>query len=266
MTRSTTPFMALVESEFSRMVGSRKFKALFAVTLLPSIIYLLSPSPQGKGVDAMLEGVESLLANLIPNYWLGIIGQFIAIIPMSDLIAGEIDRGTIRLLLAKPIRISEIVAGKFLAGLAALMILYGTPIAIILAYAPLPYHAGLDGLEKVAEPLLYAIAAAMLVLVLLGSLTILVSSIIPRPLYAALAAFGLVFLAQYLIPQIPYIENPEDYTLAHLALVLLKPGFTSIELAMVAGDPLREAAASLLIALALLVGSWIILSQRDYSV
>lgn len=265
---SMNPFQSALwvvfESEFRRLIRSRKLKVLFLATFFPAFIYLLSPNASGTGVNAMLKAFQALMLDLIPNYWLGIIGQLIAIILMSDLLAGEIDRGTIRLLLARPVRLSEVVIAKFLAGLSSLAVLFGVPYAVIWLYSPVVYSAGAEGLWEGLSDFLLALGATLLVLALLGALAMLVSVIITRPLYASLATFGVVFLLQFLLPQIPYIKNPERYTLGYQAVVLLKAGFDRIDLSTFAGNPSHTAVFFGAVVLLFLAGTWAVLINRDF--
>ena len=259
-----SPLWVVFESEFGRLVRSRKLKVLFLVTFFPAFLYLLSPNASGTGVDAMLKSFQALMLDLIPNYWLGIIGQLIAIILMSDLLAGEIDRGTIRLLLARPARLSEVVAAKFLAGLGALAALFGVPYAVIWLYNPIVYDSGADGLWKGLPHLLLALGATLLVLAALGALAMMISVIITRPLYASLATFGVVFLLQFLLPQIPYIKNPERYTLGYQAVVLLKAGFDKVDLSAFLGNPSHTAFFFDAVGALFLVAAWAVLVNRDF--
>ncbi|NJE10793.1 ABC transporter permease [Thermococcus sp. MAR1] len=252
------------ESEFRRLVRSRKLKVLFLATFFPAFIYLLSPNATGSGVDVMLKAFQSLMLDLIPNYWLGIICQLIAIILMSDLLAGEIDRGTIRLLLARPVRLSEVVTAKFLAGLSALAVLFGVPYTVIWLYNSVVYSAGAKGLWEGLSDFLLALGATLLVLALLGALAMLVSVIITRPLYASLATFGVVFLLQFLLPQIPYIKNPERYTLGYQAVVLLKAGFDKVDLSAFVGDSAYTAVFFGAVGAIFLAVAWAVLINLDF--
>ncbi|WP_297436244.1 ABC transporter permease [Thermococcus sp.] len=253
------------ESEFRRLIRSRKLKVLFLATFFPAFIYLLSPNATGSGVDVMLKAFQSLMLDLIPNYWLGIIGQLIVIILMSDLLAGEIDRGTIRLLLTRPVRLSEVVTAKFLAGLGALAVLFGIPYTVIWLYNSVVYDTGANGLWNGLPDFLLALGATLLVLAALGALAMLVSVIITRPLYASLATFGVVFLLQFLLPQIPYIKNPERYTLGYRAVVLLKAGFDKVDLSAFVGDSAYTAVFFGAVVLLFLAAAWAVLVNRDFS-
>ncbi|AHL22690.1 ABC transporter permease [Thermococcus nautili] len=249
------------ETEFLRLIRSRKFKLLFLVTIFPAVIYLLSPNASGTGVEPLKKGFEDLFADLLPNYWLGIIGQLIAVIIMSDLIAGEIDRGTIRLILARPIGIGEFLAGKFLAGLSALLVLFGIPYAVVWLYAPLPYRAGLAGVKALAVDFGAVLASTAVILAFLGALSMFLAVLVRRPLYATLATFGILFLGQFLLPQVPYFEHPERLTLGYQALVMLKAGFESLS---VTGTPWKTAVAFAVASASLLLVTWLLLVKGEF--
>ncbi|WP_297494647.1 ABC transporter permease subunit [Thermococcus sp.] len=251
----------VLETEFLRLLRSRKFKLLFLVTIFPSILYLLNPNASGTGVGPLKKSFEGLFADLLPNYWLGIIGQLIAVIVMSDLLAGEIDRGTIRLILARPVRMSGFLAGKFLAGLAALALLFGIPYAVIWLYAPLPYQGGLEGIKVLAGSFGVVLGATLVILMFLGALSMFLAVLIGKPLYATLATFGLLFLEQFILPQIPYIDHPERLTLGYQALVMLKGSFGNIN---VIGTPLESAVTFLGVSASLLVLTWVLLLKKEF--
>ncbi len=253
--------MPVFETEFLRLLRSRKFKLLFLVTMFPAVIYLLNPGASGTGVENLRAGFEALFTDLLPNYWLGIIGQLIVVIIMSDLIAGEIDRGTIRLILAKPVRMSEFLAGKFLAGLSGLVILFGIPYAVIWFYAPLPYDAGFDGVRALAGDFGAVMGSTVVVLTFLGALSMFLAVLVKRPLYTTLATFGVLFLGQFILPQIPYIEHPERLTLGYQALVMLKASFENLN---VVGTPWETALAFLLTSVGLLVLTWFLLLRQEF--
>ena len=249
------------ETEFLRLLRSRKFKLLFLVTIFPAVIYLLSPNASGTGVESLRAGFEGLFADLLPNYWLGVIGQLIAVIIMTDLIAGEIDRGTIRLILARPVKLGEFLAGKFLAGLSALLVLFGIPYAIIWFYAPLPYDAGFDGIRALTGDFGVVMGSTVVVLAFLGALSMFLAVLVRRPLYATLATFGVLFLGQFILPQVPYIEHPERLTLGYQALVMLKVSFENLN---IVGTPWETALAFLLTSAGLLALSWFTLLKQEF--
>ncbi|WP_297508657.1 ABC transporter permease [Thermococcus sp.] len=259
-----SPLWVIFSTESIKLLRSRKFKVLLAITLFPSVIYLLSPNPIGSGVEGMRKAFQALMLDLLPNYWLGIIGQLIVIILMSDLLAGEIDRGTIRLLIAKPLRLSELVAAKFLAGLSTLVLLFGIPYVVIWLYNPVVYGTGVNGLGEGFGDFLYVLGVTVLLVASIGALSMLLSVVISRPLYASLATFGLLFLLQFLIPQIPYISNPESYTLGYRAVLLLKSSFHEVDLSGFQGSSEYTAFFFIFLTVLLLVLTWVALERREF--
>ncbi|WP_456365077.1 ABC transporter permease [Thermococcus sp.] len=260
----SSPLWVVFSTEGIKLLRSRKFKALLVITLFPSVIYLLSPNPTGGGAEGMGRAFQALMLDLLPNYWLGIIGQLIIIILMSDLLASEIDRGTIRLLLAKPLRLSDLVVAKFLAGLGTLVLLFGVPYVVIWLYNPVVYGTGVSGLEKGFSDLLYVLGVTALLGASIGALSMLLSVVLSRPLYASLATFGLLFLLQFLIPQIPYISNPESYTLGYRAVLLLRGGFHEVDLSRFHGSPEHTAIFFGLLTALLLAITWVVLERREF--
>jgi ABC-2 type transport system permease protein len=243
---------------------SRRFKVLLAVMIFPAIIYLFSPNPNGEGIDAMRKAFQGLTVDLLPNYWLGIIGQLIIIILMSDLLASEIDKGTVRLLIARPVRISELVAGKLLAGLGVLAVMFAASYVIIWLYNPVVYGVGLDGLWESLGDFLPAIGVSILVASLLGALSMLISVVISRPLYASLTTFGVIFLLQFILPQIPYVHNPRQYTLGYQTVVLLKGSFDKVNLSAFSGDPSTTFISFVTMILVLLLLTWGAMMRREF--
>ena len=88
--------------------------------------------------------------------------------------------------------------------------------------------------------------------------------IVTCPLYPSLSTFGMIFLVQFLLPQVPYIENPERYILGYRMVVLLKFGFKRVDLSAFAGDPLGTATGLIVVALVLLLLTWWALLGRNF--
>ncbi|MFA4645683.1 ABC transporter permease [Pyrococcus kukulkanii] len=214
-------------NEVSRILKTRRFKVMLATMLLPVVVHFFTHEEVMEyGAKILERSFQIVTSEFMVNFWLGIIGQLVAIILMSDLLASEIDKGTIRLLLTKPIRKSEIVLGKFLAGITSIAILFGVPYLILQIYEVLLYKAGFEGFKATFDDVLYATGVTLLLLGALGSLAMLLSVIVSRPLYASLSAFALVFVAQFILPQLPFFDNPERFTLNYQVGVLLKRHFT----------------------------------------
>nr|CCE70464.1 TPA: hypothetical protein PAB1670 [Pyrococcus abyssi GE5] len=105
---------------------------------------------------------------------------------------------------------------------------------------------------------------SVLVLASLGALSMLISVIITRPLYASLVTFGIIFILQFLLPQIPYIKESSKYSLSYQTMVLLKSGFEKVNLLKFTGIPEHSEIAFIVLALLMLLLAWSVLSRREF--
>jgi len=206
---------------------------------LPVVVYFFTHGEITEyGAKPLEREFQIVMSSSLINFWVSIIGQLIAIIIMSDLLASEIDRGTMRLLLVKPIKKSEIVLGKFFAGMSSLAILYGLPFLVMQIYSTLLYKAGFEGITTTFNDLLFALGVTLLLLGSLGAFSMLLSVAIARPLYASLASFAVIFVVQYILPNLPFFDDPERFNLSYQIGVLLKKSFTlHTGLDIYKGDP-----------------------------
>ncbi|MBC7095083.1 MULTISPECIES: ABC transporter permease [Thermococcus] len=217
----------LYQNEVYRLLKSRRFKVMLVLMLLPVVIYFFTHEEITEySAKALKISFQINISQFLINFWASVIGQLIVIIIMSDLLASEIDRGTIRLLLVKPIKKSEIVFGKFFSGITTVSLIFGIPYLVMEIYMVLLYKSGFEGFTATFDDFLYALGVTILVLGSLGAVSMLLSVILSRPLYASLASFGLVFTAQFILPQLPFFDNPERFNLSYQIGVLLKRGFT----------------------------------------
>lgn len=227
---SKVKILTIAEMEFRRIISSRKFKLMLAIMLLPDIIYLLSLgniNPAFGGTKVCLEEFWRQAGEFILDFWTGIPAQLLAILIASELIAGEFDEGTFKLLLTKPIRKSSIVLGKWIA-FSLCMIIISLPSLLVLAIiVSIAYRGGWSALSTIAShDMLIGEVAILLGLITYGTFTMLLSSAFSKPLYVALTAFSFLTLYQLIIPNISWLENPAKYTLSyHLGLFLEECGF-----------------------------------------
>ncbi len=159
--------------------------ALFALVLSAA-----GSAPTGQiGADKLsvtVASLTSLAVYLVP---------LLALLMSFDAVAGEIERGTLPLLLTYPVSRSEILAGKFLAhlGVLAIALLVGYGVAAVAAFAFDPKAAA--GIPALIRLLLTSL---LLGAAFLGA-GYAVSSVTGRPGAAAGAAIGLwlVFVVLY---------------------------------------------------------------------
>ena len=253
-------------NEVYRLLKSRRLKVMLALMLLPVIVYFFTHEEITEYSAKALEiSFQINVSQFLINFWASVIGQLVVIIIMSDLLASEIDRGTIRILLTKPIKKSEIVIGKFFSGVTAMVIIFGIPYLIMQIYMVLLYKSGFEGVRATFDDLLFATGITILVLGSLGAFSMLLSVILSRPLYASLASFGLVFAAQFILPQLPFFDDPERFNLSYQIGVLLKKGFTlHTGLDSYKGDPNMSALFFLSVILMSLIFTLLALYRKEY--
>ncbi|KPU62513.1 ABC transporter permease [Thermococcus sp. EP1] len=256
----------LYQNEVYRLLKSRRLKVMLALMLLPVIVYFFTHEEITEyGAKALEISFQINISQFLINFWASVIGQLVVIIIMSDLLASEIDRGTIRILLVKPIKKSEIVLGKFFSGITAVALIFGIPYLVMQIYMVLLYKAGFEGFTATFDDFLFVLVITILVLGSLGGVSMLLSVILSRPLYASLASFGLVFTAQFILPQLPFFDNPERFNLSYQIGVLLKKGFTlNTGLDAYKGDPNMSGMFFLGVILLSLIFTLLGLYRREY--
>ncbi|ASI99624.1 ABC transporter permease [Thermococcus celer] len=256
----------LYQNETYRLLRSRRLKVMLLLMLLPVVVYFFTHEEITEyGARALEISFQINISGALIDFWGSVIGQLVVIIIMSDLLASEIDRGTIRILLTKPIRKSEIVLGKFLSGITAIAVIFGVPYLIMQVYMVLLYKSGFEGFRTTFDDLLFATGITLLVLGSLGAVSMLLSVILSRPLYASLASFGLVFTAQFILPQLPFFDDPERFNLSYQIGVLLKKGFTlNTGLDSYKGDPGMSALFFLSVILVSLILTLLGLYRKEY--
>ncbi|MCD6510940.1 MAG: ABC transporter permease subunit [Thermoprotei archaeon] len=227
---SNAKILAIIEVESKRMISSRRFKAMLAIMMLPDILYLLGSgnvSPALGGTKVCFEEFWRQAGELIINFWTGLPAQLLAILVASELIAGEFNEGTFKLLMTKPISKSSVVMGKWIAFVICMIIVSLPSLLFLALIVSIVYKGWWDALVSlVSYDVLVGEAAVLLGLITFGSFTMLFSSLFSRPLYAALSAFTLMALYQFIVPNLSWLENPARYTLSYqLGLFLEECGF-----------------------------------------
>ncbi|RLF16954.1 MAG: hypothetical protein DRJ66_02040 [Thermoprotei archaeon] len=227
---SRIKILTIIEMEFRRIVSSKKFKLMLAIMILPDIIYLLSLSeisPALGGVKVCLEEFWRQAGEFILDFWTGLPAQLLAILIASELIAGEFDEGTFKLLITKPIRKSSIVLGKWMAFVLCMIVISLPALFLLALIISIAYRGGWNALSSlISHDVMIGEGAVLLGLITYGSFTMLLSSSFSKPLYAALTAFTFLTLYQLIVPGLSWLENPAKYTLSyHLGLFLEECGF-----------------------------------------
>ncbi|NJE07024.1 ABC transporter permease [Thermococcus sp. M39] len=256
----------LYENEVYRLLKSRRLKVMIVLMLLPVVVYFFTHEEITEySAKALKISFQINVSEFLINFWGSVIGQLIVIILMSELLASEIDKGTMRLLLVKPIKKSEIVFGKFFAGMTGIILIFGIPYFVMQIYMVLLYKSGFDGFRATFGDFLFALGVTLLILGSLGAFSMFLSVILSRPLYASLASFGIIFTAQFILPQLPFFDDPERFNLSYQIGVLLKKGFTlHAGLDAYKGDPNMSALFFLSIILLSLAFTLLGIYRKEY--
>jgi ABC-type transport system involved in multi-copper enzyme maturation permease subunit len=139
------------------------------------------PGGAGEGVQNIINTEKSSGIFLAGLYAVTFLGIAMAALLGADTLAGEINSGTIQVIVTKPIRRSDVVFGKWLGfagllGMYLLLLMGGTTLSILLQSGYVAPHL-----------------AAGLVLIYLESLLIMTLAMLFSSRFSALATGGVVF-------------------------------------------------------------------------
>ena len=226
--------------EFSTFVKTKKFWAIFLVILFPVVVEYFPPIENlaNISVTEFLRHFEKTFSNPLLNFWTGIPTQIIAAMIASELIAGEMDRETLKLLFTKPMKKVSIILGKFVAYLMILLTLFIPTLAIYSVYYTLMYEKGVtEILAIITGPYIWGLTIVVLCISFVGSISIALSSLFKKPLYAALATILLIVGVQLFSGLIPFVKNPQKYTFTYQFGVILEEVFYLGGSNIYRGDP-----------------------------
>jgi len=177
----------------------RFYLAAIYFILIPVVLNLFnnigaSIVQSGSGI-ALYYAQTAVLQQFKSIYISFFLGQILLVILAADLIAGEVENGTIALLKTKPIYDSEIILGKFLGSMGVISIL-DLPALIYIYFS---FLTKLDAEWSSAYiGTLDEIIMALFVLLLLQSviiaMTIMLSTIFAKTLYAILSSLLALFI------------------------------------------------------------------------
>ncbi|PHP67709.1 nitrous oxidase accessory protein [Zhengella mangrovi] len=178
--------LAVAATEF-RMAARNRWVFLSTLVFL---LFSLALSFPGVGAAAMKADVLTLASAALATLAVYLV-PLIALLLAYDSFAGEVERGTLALILATPVRRGELVAGKFLGLFGVLAIALVTGLAVSTLAAGAVYGFAPAGLAAMAR---LTLTALMLGAVFLAA-GIAVSVAARRTGTAAATVFGLWLLA-----------------------------------------------------------------------
>ena len=209
--------ITITKKEFLDHISSRKFMILFGTLLTAVIVSAIQAANeytttiQQEGFKNELFGLNIALSGIVQNIML--VGALLTITMSFDLINGERQRGSLKVLLSYPVYRDTVINGKFLGGLATIVLVAGTTIL-----AGLGVFIGLSGAPQSSDNLVRYIlffAITILFLTLFLGVGLLFSTILKDPTSSLLGALFFWVASATLIPQIAYtvasIANPVSF-------------------------------------------------------
>lgn len=206
----------ITKKEFLDHISSRKFLILFGTLLTAVIVSAIqavdqyTTAIQQEGFKSELFGLNIALSGIVQNIML--VGALLAITMSFDLVNGENQRGSLKVLLSYPVYRDTVINGKFLGGLATIVLVAGTTLL-----AGLGIFIGLSGAPQSSDNLVRYIlffAITILFLTLFLGIGLFLSTILNDPTSSLLGALFFWVASASLIPQIAYtiasIFNPES--------------------------------------------------------
>ncbi|MCD6483813.1 MAG: ABC transporter permease subunit [Candidatus Odinarchaeota archaeon] len=226
--------------EFTTFVKTKKFWAIFLVILFPVIVAYFPPIDNIANISMQefLRHFEQTFSDPLLNFWTGIPTQIVAAMVASELIAGELDKETLKLLFTKPLRKVSILLGKFTAYLLILLSVFIPTLAIYSVYYVLMYGKGYEEIVAILSgPYWWGIALVVLCISFVGSISIALSSMFKKPLYAALATILLIVGVQLFSGLIPFVTDPQKYTFTYQLGIVIEEVFYLGGSNIYKGDP-----------------------------
>lgn len=223
------------------IMRSKKFIIFLAIFLLPVLTVYFPPisNAESLNVDNFVMKFETIAGNLILSYWASLPTQLVAVFIASEYIAGEYDRQTLKLLFTKPLRKVDIILGKMLSFIVVSLVLILPSYLLFVSYFVLYYNCKYDVFATIiSSSFWYGTGIIFLTLFFVASFAVAVSSIMKRPLYAALTAIISLIGIQLFANMIPLIEEPEKYTITYQVGIMLEELYYLSDLNLYEGDPI----------------------------
>ncbi|MHA2271862.1 MAG: ABC transporter permease [Candidatus Hodarchaeales archaeon] len=184
----------IASEEIRNVFKTLKFKFMLFVMLLPVLLQILTSEQTNNTIGGIPGLFQRLAGGQILGFWTGWAAQILVIFLAADMIAGEEENDTLKILLSKPVRKSEILLGKMLGfaiyiGVVTTIVLWGFGVVLIWQE-----NGGYDDFwDIILKYLLPGVSVVLLGLITCASLTVMLSAGLKRSLYAGLTGLLLVF-------------------------------------------------------------------------
>ncbi|MFX1512331.1 MAG: ABC transporter permease [Promethearchaeota archaeon] len=219
---TTTPLFLIIVEEIKITIKTNKFKLLVLILIIPVIIQLLSREEiVSQGSDICLEKFQEITGSWILNFWTAWAVQIVIILLSSEFIAGEYEQDTLRILLTKPIKRSEILLGKYFGFLLYIFGVFSIALISLALILVWEYGGDVDTFLKICQQFLLPGLLVLICGVLLtSSLTTIFSATFRRSLFASLTSLFLFFGHMFIGPIL--FGSESHFTLQYQLGILLE--------------------------------------------
>jgi ABC-2 type transport system permease protein len=194
--------ITITKKEFLDHISSRKFLLLFGTLLTVVTVSALqaADSYTSSQQQDQLRGVGATfaLSSMVQNIMM--VGAILAVAISYDLINGERQRGSLKILLSYPVYRDTIINGKFLGGFATAVL-----VAITTCVAGIGIFIGFSGAPQTSESIMRYVlflGITVLYLMLFLGIGLLLSTLLTDPSSSLLGALFIWVASAYLVPQV----------------------------------------------------------------
>ncbi|OQA18681.1 MAG: ABC-2 family transporter protein [bacterium ADurb.Bin363] len=235
-----TPVIAISKDTIREMTKRKLILAIVIAGILTAILFLIFSGIVGiisqKLVHSMLQGRSvsqeeiKILTQEVNQKGFGtlvtffsiaidLLGIFLVLLTFSTFLPTEIDRGTIKLIISKPVSRLEVVLGKFLAGTIVLLS-YSILMGVMLILGSIYLNGKVDYSD------IYGCILMFCKLLMMGSITMAMSMMM-RPILASVVTFFLSGDIFVWVATIFYSSKPLYYIF--VALYYILPSYSIFE-------------------------------------
>lgn len=182
---------------------------------------MVSGSTGGQGSPEAVKMITSQGYNALVTVFsiiIELIGTFLALLAFSTFLPTEIDRGTIKFIISKPVSRMELALGKFLGGTIVILV-YSVLMGIIQIVASIYLLGEIDAQE------MYLSFLPLFKYLMIGSVAMTLSVIV-RPVLAAVIAF---FLSGDILLWVPMMVSSKIITYPVILFYYILPTYSIFE-------------------------------------
>jgi len=203
---ASNPILVIAEKEFSDAVRSKRLWGLTIVMLalfgLMIFSFTMGQTRETAGGEAVrIDPVTQILLSLTAS--INLVAPLLGLSLGYDAISGEREKGTIRLLLSRPIYRDQVINGKSVSALITMAFTLGLSTMVLVGLSSIVLGAALD-LDLVVRITLYVLLAVLLAFVYY-SISLLISTASRRSSRSLMLSLLVWILFTFVIPLVGFL-------------------------------------------------------------